>query len=260
MVKAIFSGKNVAITGASSGLGYALALEFARQGANLALVARRIKPLEVLRDECEKLGAKVWIGQCDVTQSSDVEQCVASICHDLGEIDIVVANAGISNSFQVDDFSALKANEMIDVNVKGVINTIGATLPKMLQKKSGVLVGISSLASYVSFPQSYVYCGTKAAINAIFNGLRRELHPTNIKVTLVCPGFIRTDMTTRNKFQMPFLMDVDEAARRIVLGVHKGVAVLNFPRRLRLIMRIISVLPEAIIRLPFRGRTDLKGS
>lgn len=252
------SGKVVFLTGASSGIGAALALEYAKTGAKLALTARRLDLLEKVKADCEKVGAKVSVYQCDVTDHQAVQKTVAEIYKNFGQIDMVIANAGVSGSFKAEKLQAEAATQIIDVNVNGLINTVAAVLPKMLERNSGTIVGVSSLASYISFPQSYIYCGSKSAVSAILSGLRLELLKTNIQVTTICPGYIRTDMTAANRFHMPFLMDVDVAARRIVRAVQRGAAVYDFPQRMRWIIRIASCLPESLIALPFRSGKSLK--
>jgi short-subunit dehydrogenase len=256
----LFSGKVVFLTGASSGIGAALALELAKRGAILALAARRTDLLEKVKSDCENLGAKVSLHQCDVVQATEVAIVVDTIKNMFGPIDVVIANAGVSGGFKASRFPVDVAGQIIDVNVKGLLNTIGSVLPDMCHRERGVIVGISSLASYISFPQSYVYCASKSAVSAILLGLRRELRNTNIQVTTICPGYIRTDMTASNQFSMPFLMDVDVAARRIVAAIERGDAVYNFPRRLRWLIRILSVLPEGLLLLPFKGGRSIKKS
>lgn len=251
-------GRVAFITGASSGIGANLAIEFARRGVHLALAARRLDLLANVKSQCETHGVTVRIYQCDVVQSDQVQTTVAAINQDFGQIDIVIANAGISGAFKAKRFDTALANQIIDVNVKGVLNTVGAVLPDMHGRNSGIVVGISSLASYISFPQSYVYSASKSAVNAIFTGLRRELRFSKIQVTTICPGFIRSEMTATNQFPMPFLMDVDVAARRIVNAIERGDAVYNFPRRLHWTIRLLSFVPERLMTLPFRKGARLK--
>jgi short-subunit dehydrogenase len=254
------SGKVVFLTGASSGIGEALAREYARQGAILALAARRTQLLEKIKKDCEALGARVEIFSCDVVVEGDVRRTVEDINKKLGPIDAVIANAGLSGSFKVGRFNTELSAKIIDVKVKGLLYTIGAVLPEMLKRNTGTVVGVSSLASYISFPQSYVYCASKSAVSAILQGLRLELSESNIQVTTICPGYIRTDMTASNQFTMPFLMDVDVAAQRIVRAIARGADVYDFPRRMRWIIRLLSLLPQKMIALPFRGGRDVKAS
>ena len=256
MSSSLFSGKVVLLTGASSGIGAALALELARRGAILGLAARRMGMLEKIKLDCENLGATVSIHRCDVAKADDVTSTTDAIKEKFGRIDVVIANAGVSGAFKASQFRIDAAGQMIDVNVKGLLNTVGAVLPEMCQRNSGVVVGISSLAAYISFPQSYVYCASKSAVSAILQGLRRELRSTNIQVTTICPGYIRTAITAANQFSMPFLMDADVAAQRIVRAIERGDPVYDFPRRLRWVIRLLAVLPEVLIALPFkRGRS-----
>ena len=257
-MNSFFSKKIVLITGASSGIGASLASELAGRGATLALCARRLEMLSAVQKSCEARGATVRVYQCDVTDDTQVQKTVEEIKHQLGPIDVVVANAGFSGAFKAKRFQIDLANKIMDVNVKGVINTIGAVVPDMCTRGRGSIVAVSSLASYMALPQSYVYGASKSAVSALLQGLRRELVNTDIKVITICPGFIKSEMTAVNKFKMPFLMDAEPAAKRMADAIARGDAVYNFPRRLFWIIKLASWLPDKILAMPFQSGKPLK--
>ena len=242
-----FKDKIVVITGASSGIGAELATELASRGARLALCARRIDQLSEVQKECQKHGVDAHVYTCDVTDVSAVQAAFSRIKQELGPIDILIANAGVSGLIKASKYNFELANQIIDVNVKGVMNAIGAVTPDMCARRQGAIVAVSSLASYVSIPKSYVYCASKSAVSALLQGLRRELRPLNIKVTTICPGYIRTEMTAKNTFKMPFLMDAKPAARRMADAIARGDLVYDFPLRLRWTIRLVSILPDRFL-------------
>jgi short-subunit dehydrogenase len=137
---------------------------------------------------------------------------------------------------------------MIRTNLLGVIYTFAAVLPEMLARRSGHLVGISSLAGYRGLPGESAYCASKAAVNVYLDGLRIQLRGTGIQVTTVCPGFVTTPMTANNTFHMPGLMSAEEAARRIIRAIKRGTKVYNFPWRLHLMVKLSRWLPDRVIR------------
>jgi len=184
------------ITGASSGIGEATALALSKAGAKVAIGARRTDRLETLKSQLAKNGSDVFAHKLDVTKKSDCDSFVDAVVKKWGTVDILVNNAGL---MPLSFFKNLKVNEwdqMIDVNIKGVLYCTAAVIPYMLAKKSGHIVNISSVAGRIVFPAGSVYCATKHAVAAISEGLRQEFSQrSNIRVTCVEPGVVATELT-----------------------------------------------------------------
>lgn len=242
-----FRDQVVLITGASSGLGREMALQLARAGAKLGLVARRKERLDELAREIKALGATVATRAADVADRAGIVGALRALEAELGPCDILIANAGVGNGVSVHKFDADAAFSIYKTNVFGALCSIEAVLPSMLARRSGHIVGISSLASYRAFPTTHPYSATKSALSAHLEGLRAELRPSGIAVTTVCPGFIKTEMTAVNSFPMPFLQECDAAVRRILGAIASKQAVFNFPRRLYWMMKASRLMPEFVM-------------
>lgn len=244
---ATLAGKVAVVTGASSGIGHALARRLAAEGCKLGLVARRPEPLAALATDIRKANGVAAIAVADVADRIQVEAAISSLRTELGPIDLAFANAGVGMPTLLDPVNVADVEAMVRVNVLGVVYTIAAVLPEMLARKSGHLVGVSSLAAYRALPGESAYCASKAAVNAYLDGLRMHLRGTGVSVTTVCPGFVKTPMTDMNTFHMPQLLEADEAARRIVRAVRRGRKVYNFPWRLHLMVKLSRWLPDRVM-------------
>ncbi|HJU60165.1 MAG TPA: SDR family oxidoreductase [Nitrososphaeraceae archaeon] len=187
--------KVVVITGASSGIGYATALALAKAGAKVAAGARRVDKLEFLQKEIHESDGEILIEKIDVTKKEDCNSFINTVLKKWNHIDILINNAGI---MPLSFFKNLKMNEweqMIDVNLKGVLYCTAAAIPNMINNKSGHIINISSVAGRIVFPAGSVYCATKHAITAFSEGLRQELSQRyNIKVTCIEPGVVATEL------------------------------------------------------------------
>lgn len=243
-----FSGQIAVVTGASSGIGWELARQLAADGCQVGLVARREEPLRELHRLITAAGGTAAVVVADVGQRDQVEQAFRTIREQLGPVDLVIANAGVGKETHLNPVNMADIEAMIRINLLGVVYTLSAALPEMLARKSGHLVGISSLAGYRGLPGESAYCASKAAVNVYLDGLRIHLRGTGVKVTTVCPGFVTTPMTANNKFHMPGLMTAEEAARRILRAVAAGTKVYNFPWRLHLMVKLSRWLPDRLIR------------
>ena len=186
----------VVVTGASSGIGYATALAIAKAGAKVAVGARRVDKLEQLKKDIEKIGGECITVQCDVTKRSDCENLINAAIKKWNKIDILVNNAGLMPLSFVKNLKIDEWDQMIDVNIKGVMYCAAAAIPHMLAQKSGHIVNISSIAGRVVFPAGSVYCATKFAVWAFSEGLRQELSVrNNIRITTIEPGIVDTELT-----------------------------------------------------------------
>jgi len=205
--------KVVIVTGASSGIGYATALELSKAGAKVAAGARRVEKLETLQNEVQKHGGEIIVKKLDVTKKEDCDSFINLVTKTWNHIDILINNAGI---MPLSFFKNLKVSEweqMIDVNLKGVLYCTAAVIPFMITKKSGHIVNISSVAGRIVFPAGSVYCATKHAVTAFSEGLRQELSQRyNIKVTCIEPGVVSTELpnTITDKSLESFVESVKE--------------------------------------------------
>ncbi|HLN97368.1 MAG TPA: SDR family NAD(P)-dependent oxidoreductase [Pyrinomonadaceae bacterium] len=242
-MKPSFQDKIVIITGASSGIGRGLAVELARQGARIGLVARRAEVLEEVIGEIEALGGKAIALPADVRNASSVAAAADELRNVFGQVDILIANAGIGPTRDAAQIDAAEVAGVIDVNVIGAANSAAAVIPEMIARGAGQLVIISSLAAYRGLPRSAAYCASKAAVSAFFESLRLDLEPRGIDVTIIHPGFIKTPLTAGREAHMPFLMELDEAVRKMARAIEKRRKRYSFPWQLASIVRLGMVMP-----------------
>lgn len=233
----------VVITGASSGIGEGLARWYAQKGNSLGLLARRGDRLEKLATELAPLAKKIAFRVADVRDRTGTIQAIRELESELGPTDLLYANSGVGHTNTLHDLNAEGAVEVIQTNLLGAMAAIEAVYPTMLQRNSGHIVGISSLASYKGLPGAAAYCASKAGLTAYLESLRITLYKTGIKVTTVCPGFITTPMTAKQK-NMMLVMDVERAVRRITRAVDQKKKVFNFPRRMRFLLWCAKWAPD----------------
>ena len=189
------SRKTVLVTGASSGIGHATALALAHEGANVVATARRFDRVEALARRIAEQGGSALPLRCDVREPRDLENVVEVACKRFGGVDILVANAGIMPISLMRNLHVAEWMTTVDVNIKGVLASIAAVLPKFLAQKSGHIVTLSSVAGRKVYPGSAVYCATKYAVRALSEGLRMELSPSdNVRVTIIEPGAVITEL------------------------------------------------------------------
>jgi NADP-dependent 3-hydroxy acid dehydrogenase YdfG len=242
------------ITGASSGIGRAVALEYARGGAKVALCARREAELEETAATARSLGGSATCIVLDVTDVQAVGDAVKRADRDLGGLDRVIANAGRSDTKLSTRLTWDDVGPVFDVNVRGAVATLLAALPLFLARKQGHLVGISSLAGIRGLPTSAAYSASKAALSVFLESLRIDLASTGIRVTDVQPGFVATPMNLKATFAMPFRWPVDQAALHIVRRLERAPAVVAFPWPLVLATRFGRMLPAWLYDRVVRAR------
>lgn len=189
-----YTGKVVWITGASSGIGEALAYELARRGAKLILSARRTEQLEAVRARCERPGDHLVL-PLDLADAAKLPEAAKQVLDRFGAIDILVNNSGISQRSMANETSLDVDRRVMEVNYMGTVALTKAVLPSMLERGRGHIVVVSSLAGKVGTPLRSAYCASKHALQGFFDCLRAEVHDRGLRVTIVCPGFVKTDIT-----------------------------------------------------------------
>jgi short-subunit dehydrogenase len=234
----------VVITGASSGIGRALAAEYAQRGAVLGLIARRA---ETLREFASKLKAQTAIYALDVRDAAGLNRAGEDFRSRFGDPDLVIANAGVSagtSTERGEDRAVFQ--EILDINVVGMMNTFQAFLPGMRAAVGGTLVGVASVAGFRGLPGSGAYSASKAAAIAYLESLRVELRGSGIWVVTISPGYIATPMTEHNPYPMPFMIPADVAARRIADAIARRKRHVVIPWQMGIVGGLLKILPNAL--------------
>jgi len=245
------------VTGASSGIGLGLSKQLAKQGIEVALAARREADLRDLERQIVADGGRARVYPLDVADTDATTRTLERADDEMGGIDLVVANAGIDRHRWSGKLSYLDCAPVIAVNVQGTVATLTALLPKMVERRRGHLVGISSLAQYRGLPSAATYCASKAFVSHFLEALRVDLRGTGVAVTDVRPGFVRTPMTASNAFPMPFLVNLDPAVKTILAGIRRRAPVVAFPWQLATIVRAGTLLPASVYdRIVRRARQE----
>lgn len=235
------------ITGASTGIGRALAKELARQGVRVGVTARRADLLDALVAEVRATGGTIKAAAADVADRAATAAAVRSLTDKLGPADLLIANAGVAVPSDAGPGHVAAVEQMTRVNFLGVVYSFDAVLESMLARGRGHLVAVSSMAAYKGLPGSAGYCASKAAVRTYCEALRIELADRGVAVTCVFPGFVRTPMTAANAHPMPWLMAADAAARRVARALPRRPGVYDFPKRMRLLMWLAKWAPDRFI-------------
>ncbi|HEV8158203.1 MAG TPA: SDR family NAD(P)-dependent oxidoreductase [Pyrinomonadaceae bacterium] len=236
--------KVVFLTGASSGIGEALALEIAKRGATLGLLARREDLLKELVEKCERNGSRARYFAVDVTDANAVAEAAKILRNKFDKIDVLIANAGIGgNNSETRNFNPQAVAQVININLLGAVNAVSAVLPAMLENKSGQLVAISSLAGFRGLPKSAAYSASKAGMTAFFESVRLDVQTKGVAVTIIQPGFIKTPLTSGRNNKMPFLMELEDAIPLFLRAIEKRKKFAAFPWQLATFVRLGKILP-----------------
>ena len=237
----------ILLTGASSGIGEALAIALAKKGGTLGLLARREPELRNLASRCQASGGTARVFAADVTDAIAIQQAAGTLRNEFGRIDILIANAGIGgNNSETRELQPEAVKKVIDINLMGAVNAVHAVLPDMLERKSGHLVAISSLAGFRGLPKSAAYSASKAAMTAFFESVRLDVQHKGVYVTIIQPGFIKTPLTAGRHNKMPFLMELDDAIPLFINAVEKKKKFAAFPWQLATIVRAGRIFPAWI--------------
>ena len=229
------------ITGASSGIGAALAAELAERGWAVAISARRASDLQNVAAQHDNIHSFV----CDVTDRAAMAQTVSDIETKLGPIALGVMNAGIYLPTALPAFDASLFDRTFEVNLNGTVNGLAALVPLMVARGEGHISLISSVAGYGGLVTSAAYGASKAALFNMGESMAMDLKPSGVHISMVAPGFVKTPATDVNEFPMPFIIDADEAARCIADGLAKNKTHISFPRRFSYLLRVLNMLPRA---------------
>jgi|SRR5437762_4579873 len=275
-----WSNRVVLITGASSGIGRGLALELARRGARLGLLARGVNAqqaaamgavggtsssstsgpllpapsprlLEVLEEVNREAGTagsatspQAILLPADVRDAKAMRAAANRLRQEFGHIDVMIANAGMGATTEATELEPEEVAKLLSVNVLGAVNSVAAVLPEMVKRGSGQLVAISSLSAYRGLRKSAAYCASKASLSAFFESVRIDLIGTGVDVTIIHPGFIETPLTAGRRAQMPFLMEVEYAVKKIIRAIERRKKSYAFPWQLATIVRAGMIMPN----------------
>lgn len=235
---------NILITGASSGIGEALALHYAKNDAkNLFISGRNKQRLQDVGQKCQELGANVYPKIIDVADKENMHKWIRE-CNDIAELDLVFANAGVSTGEE----NEINIYNTFNTNIFGVLNTITPAIEiyKKQQNKTKIIAITSSIAGYHGLPACPSYSATKACVKAYGEALRGNLHELGIQVSVICPGFVKSRITDKNTCPMPFFMSAEKAAEIIAERLDKNIGLIAFPLPMRLAVWIMSILPNRI--------------
>ena len=239
----------VFLTGASSGIGEALARHYAARGAKLGLVARRADLLESLSRSLPS-GADTYTA--DVRDVAALGAAAADFIAKHGVPDLVIANAGVSHGTlteHADDIEVFR--QIMDVNVIGMVNTFHPFVAAMRSAGRGTLAGVASVAGYRGLPGAGAYSASKAAAIRYLESLRVEMRGSGVRVATICPGYIATPMTEKNPYPMPFIIEADEFARRFARALDAGKDYAVIPWQMGLVAKLLTVLPNALFDATF---------
>jgi short-subunit dehydrogenase len=240
------SGRVAFITGASSGLGAGLAIRLAKDGYAVGLVARRADRLDDVVAQIQDMGGRAVAFPCDVAQRDQVLSAIRQCEDQLGPVDLLVANAGVSRNTRVEAFDGLDIERVIRINLLGAVYSTEGVLAGMLERGRGQIVGVASIAGFAGLPMSAAYSASKGGMINFFESLRIDLRGTGVDVTVITPGFVKTPMTSLNRHQMPFLMELEPAVEEMVRAIYRRKKSLAFPRPLAAAAWGARILPRPV--------------
>lgn len=252
--------KNVLIIGASQGIGKALAETYAEKGANLVLLSRNLSAIDEISCKLNTAGHKCFFMQCDISIYEDVQEGIEFAFSKLGTIDLAIINAGIGNPEWIENFRSGQFKKTVSINTFGIAHALEFLVPIMKKQGYGTIAGMSSLSDVRGYPGSTSYCASKAAASVLLESARVELKSLNINVITIRPGFVKTAMTDKNEFYMPFLMSTEKAARIIMREISKRKKLVQFPWFTIMLTRIAKFAPNFIFDPVMRMGRNAKHS
>ncbi len=240
------------ITGASSGLGRALALWFAKRGTTVYAAARRADQLESLKALAPD---KIIPFVLDVADADAAHDAVKQLDETCGGLDLVVANAGVGDEMKAEQIEWKRVRKVLDVNVLGATATLVGALPGMVKRKKGHVVGISSLAAFLALPRFGAYNASKTYLTAWLENLRLDVEQHGVNVTAIHPGFVKSEMTEKNRFSMPFLLETDDAAALMGRAIEGKRSFFSYPWPTAFVVWLATSLPRPLQRFIARRAT-----
>ncbi|SEG34117.1 SDR family NAD(P)-dependent oxidoreductase [Marinobacterium lutimaris] len=247
------------ITGGGTGIGRATALAFAALGHRVVVSGRRLEPLQAVCDKARQQGLGDTLGTLafDVTDSTDTQRAFEELCCREGVPDLVMLSAGNHQPMPARELSVEACRALMEVNYFGILNVLEVVLPAMRKRGLGTLALVSSVAGYRGLPTAGAYGGSKAAVINLAESLACELNGTGIDLRLINPGFVRTPLTDRNEFEMPCLIEPEEAAEAIIKGLKGSGFEICFPTRFAMIMKLMRLLPYRLYFSLIKRKTGL---
>lgn len=239
-----FTNQRVWVIGASSGIGEACARALFKSGANVALSSRRIERLEAIAQSFNSSQSLVL--PVDVMETSSIHNAYQKIMEQWGGIDLLLFVSGIYIPLRADNFNIDDAQKSVDSNILGPMRAVAIVLPDMLKVGHGHLAIVGSVAGYSGLPKALAYGPTKAAMINFCETLFYDLQPLGIGVHMISPGFVATEATAQNDFEMPALISAEEAAKEILQGIQRGVFDIHFPKRFSGFLKFLRILPYPI--------------
>lgn len=239
-----FSGKRVWVIGASSGIGEACAKALLLQGAKVALSSRRVERLNQIALNGE--ANQTLVVPLDVTNNEQLQEGYKAIINVWGGIDLLLFVSGMYVPLRADNFDIQIAEKTIDANLLGPMRAVALVTPEMLKAHSGHIAIVGSVAGYSGLPKALAYGPSKAAIINFCENLYYDLLPKGVSVHMISPGFVATEATAQNDFEMPALISAEEAAKEILDGIHKGEFDIHFPKRFSRFLKFLRILPYPI--------------
>ena len=245
--------KHVVITGASSGIGEALAREAVAQRAKVSMLARRQDRLTAIAEQLQNAAGSITSRATDVTNRGQLAEAITDLEREFGPVDVLIANAGVYRKTDGAAFDAERAASVFQTNVIGVSNALGAVLPGMVARRRGHVCAVSSLGGLLSLPAGGAYCASKAAVATLMKSIRVDVEPHGVRVTTVYPGFVDTPMITDHERRtLRGIWTAERTARRILAAIAHGKREDAFPLALWLEIKLASYLPWWLYRRVMR--------
>ena len=231
------------VTGASSGIGAGLARRYGARGYAVGLAARRVDRLEEVAGQIRASGGQALVCPCDVGDRDAVHAAIQATVGQFGAIDLLVANAGFSERTPAVGLDGAQVERVTRVNFLGAVYAAEQVLPSMLERDDGRIVAVGSAAGYGGLPRTAAYSASKGAMHNFFESLRLDLRDTGVSVTVITPGYVKTELTQKNKHRMPFIMELDPALDIMVRGIDDRRGLVMFPRPLSTLVWLAQILP-----------------
>lgn len=238
------------IIGASQGIGEALAKKYFDYGFDLAISARNEDKLKSIRNDLlsqnQNRSNQIFVTSADVGEAVSIQSSLDLILEKFGEIDLVIFCSAIYQPTKAIGFDLQKAQETISVNLGGALNLLHAVLPQMVKQKFGHIAFVASVAGYRGLPQSFAYGASKAGLINLCEGIYPELKRQNIDLSIINPGFVKTRLTDKNSFSMPFIISAEKAANEIFKGLNAKKFEIHFPKKFTFFLKLLRILPNRL--------------